>query len=389
MTRSCDERPGLAVVAAFVTLVACDASGSGGPIVPDVDGVRIVEHVAIPADLESWSVADTPTLSLGAVDGAGPDVFGRVAALVERADGAIVVADAQAFEIRAFDAQGRHLWTAASEGGGPGELRGIERLLLLPADSVVVVDGRQQRALVFDPAGRLAREFLLESSSPERGRPHIIGALASGRLVGWFNAGAQSEGLGRHRDTIGVALFSSEGVPDAAFAQLPATERVVISPEPGMIVQGVAPLGRRTELAVGGGAIAATAQDRFEITPFDSAGAADMILRVATPAVVADRTVRARFGMDDDHAVHIPDTLPALGRIRLDAERRLWAEEYVARYEERTPVWWVFDAAGTPIARVRVPPRFTLYSVAADHVVGVVLDSLDVPRVEVRRILRR
>jgi hypothetical protein len=98
-------RTGLAALAALATLVACDASD--GPLVRDDNGVRIVEHAAMPADLERWSVADTPSLSIGAVDGAGPAVFGRVAAALERADGAIVVADAHAFEIRAFDAVDR------------------------------------------------------------------------------------------------------------------------------------------------------------------------------------------------------------------------------------------------------------------------------------------
>jgi hypothetical protein len=383
-------RRAVVCLALLHVLAGCGADArSDGPVVRDSAGVRIVEYAALPADLPRWAVEDSPAVRIGAIDGDAPYVFGRVASVAGRSDGVIIVADAQALEVRAFDARGSHLWSAGTEGAGPGELRSVE-LAAVVGDSIRLVDGRQARVLVFDGTGRFARQFELPPAAEQESRPRVLGALPNGVFALSFARGPDgSLEEGRHRGTLRLALFSGDEDEPRSFAELASTEQVVVLPAAGLVEQGNAIWGRRTQVAVGGGAIAATAQDRFDVARYDDAGAPDLIVRVDAPALVVDAAVRDRFADAGIAAgIMVPDTLPAIGRIRLDAERRLWVEEYVAPYEDRPPVWWVFDAEGVAIAVATVPPSFTIHELADDRALGVALDSLDVPYVEVRRIRR-
>jgi len=65
-----------------------------------------------------------------------------------------------------------------------------------------------------------------------------------------------------------------------------------------------------------------------------------------------------------------------------DAHGNLWVREY------GTHVWSVFDAAGRWLGDVEMPRGLRVHQIAADHVVGVMRDSLDVESVAVHRLVR-
>ena len=81
------------------------------------------------------------------------------------------------------------------------------------------------------------------------------------------------------------------------------------------------------------------------------------------------------------------EALPAYRDLMLDAGRRLWVEEYVPSWEERSPTWTIFAADGAMLAKTTIPENFTPHHIAEDHIVGVWLDELDVSYVHVRQIL--
>ena len=113
-----------ATLLSIVAFAACQPdpdSPTHSVSVRDSAGIRLVEHRALPDSLENWSIASQPDVSIGARDGTGPDVFGRVADVVETSEGVIVVADGLDMELRAFDSAGVHLWSAGHRGEGPGE----------------------------------------------------------------------------------------------------------------------------------------------------------------------------------------------------------------------------------------------------------------------------
>jgi hypothetical protein len=87
-----------------------------------------------------------------------------------------------------------------------------------------------------------------------------------------------------------------------------------------------------------------------------------------------------------------PRSRPAYSKLIVDRERCLWAAEHRG---ERTgllstdPVRWeVFDATGEWLGRAETPPRFTVFEIGEDYVLGVWLDALDVEHVQMLRLHR-
>lgn len=100
----------------------------------------------------AWRVVEE--LRIGAAEGAGPEVFGRVDALAVDAYGRIYVLDQQAREIRVFDASGAYVRTIGRAGGGPGEFRQPIALTWDTAGRLWVVDPGNGRYVAFDTTGR-------------------------------------------------------------------------------------------------------------------------------------------------------------------------------------------------------------------------------------------
>jgi hypothetical protein len=88
-------------------------------------------------------------LTLGAVEGGGPEVFGRIGGLIGDAQGRIFVIDVQASEVRVFDSAGGHLFTFGREGAGPGEMTQPCCIAWGPDGLLWVRDGSNHRYSAF------------------------------------------------------------------------------------------------------------------------------------------------------------------------------------------------------------------------------------------------
>lgn len=75
----------------------------------------------------------------------------------------------------------------------------------------------------------------------------------------------------------------------------------------------------------------------------------------------------------------LPDSRPAFGSIMIDSDGRIW----VSRFEpyDIEDRWYVLDASGTPLARLKLPTGSRLTDVRNGQVLLVTTDSLDVPSV--------
>jgi len=98
-----------------------------------------------------WRVVEE--VRIGTVDGTGPDLFGRVAALELDALGRIYVLEGQAQELRVFERDGRHVRTIGRKGGGPGEFNEAIGMAWSPTGDLWVVDPQNNRISVIDTAG--------------------------------------------------------------------------------------------------------------------------------------------------------------------------------------------------------------------------------------------
>jgi hypothetical protein len=83
-----------------------------------------------------------------------------------------------------------------------------------------------------------------------------------------------------------------------------------------------------------------------------------------------------------------PATMPAYSGFAIDAEGNLWVNEY-RRPGDDQPRWSVFDAEGRWLGQLALPPRFTVYEIGSDYVLGRRTDDLDVERVELYELTKR
>lgn len=115
----------LAFAAACAESTESPAPPSGADhTVTDSAGVRkVVNAGPLWGPGEGWRIGEEPSLTLGAIDDPGPQLFHRIEGVTRLGDGTIVVLDGGSGQLRAFDSTGRHLWSAGSWGVGPGDLQ--------------------------------------------------------------------------------------------------------------------------------------------------------------------------------------------------------------------------------------------------------------------------
>lgn len=105
----------------------------------------------------AWRLVED--LRIGAMEGQGPEVFGRVHDLEVDGYGRIYVLDSQASEIRVFDDAGQHVRTIGGPGGGPGELQRPTGFTWAPGWRLWVEDPANGRYTVYDTTGAVHASY--------------------------------------------------------------------------------------------------------------------------------------------------------------------------------------------------------------------------------------
>lgn len=182
-------RTGLTFVSAL--LLACTAAPEAGdvarataplePATRDSAGVTIHEHPGDAIDRAAEITFDsTPLAVIGSQDFEN-DVTG-VFTGVFLPDGRLAGWDGQAGALRIFGADGTQLASFGRRGEGPGEFRGVERVVLLQGDTILVSDWVAQRVTLVHPDGGIGRI----ETVPTRGTAQafqVAGVMADG---GWL-----------------------------------------------------------------------------------------------------------------------------------------------------------------------------------------------------------
>lgn len=144
--------------------------------------------------------------------------------------------------------------------------------------------------------------------------------------------------------------------------------------------------GARAQWAVADGRLYFGTSVDYTIRALDLDGGEVLAFaRPFTPKRVSDDDVeRATRGQPPRRGeeLAVAEWLPAYDRMLVDAHGNLWVRGYGWR------VWSVFDAAGRWLGEVEAPRGLRVHQIAADHVVGVMRDSLDVESVAVYRLVR-
>lgn len=393
----------LAGACAVLSLAAAACGGdaaSAGPAVRDSAGIHIVQNDA-PAwkDGEGWTIAAEPLRDLGVAEGDPHQQFARVADALRLSDGTLLVADGQANEIRAFDAQGGYLRTLGRAGGGPGEFRGLMGMHLLPGDTVAAYDYQATRVSYFAPTGTMARAVTLGTLNGKMpARP--LGFLADGRmLVAPLYDPEFKVTSGRVRDTLTLALYSAAGTQAAALGRVPGHESMTVTSE-DLMMREIPPFALSTVFGVQGTRLLVGDPVRYELVERRPDGAVARLIRRAgdrEPVTQEDRDTyleRRREGVTDDRfraldeqlmkSLAFPEHKPFFTGLQMDPDGNAWVQRGSSTDEE-TP-WDVFDAEGRLLGTVTMPAGLRVTQVGTDFVLGVWKDELDVEHVRMYRI---
>lgn len=381
--------------------------------VSDSAGVRITTITVPPTDLEEWTLAPTPALVITGAESGDSAALAPVGSVRWHASGDIIIADLGASRLLVYDAAGTFVHALGRRGDGPGEFRYISVVTLLHADTVVTFDGSLRRLSYWHRRNGFARSVSLAAGASLDAWPADAWPWRDSMIV-----------------VLQLAITPKDSVPAGAGmrrwpmrAHLSLRDRegevVATSPTfPGMytgLYEGGdtrLPFSNQPFVAVGRDRVFFGSGEAYRISSLGSEfrtegdvrwPAADEALSNAEVAAVLAETqalLSARLPperlreLDKNFAPEIlPKTRPAIGRILIDPEDRLWVERFEAtrlgtRTQKPGDRWTVLGPGGRPVARVRLPSNTRLEAVQGQRALVVQRDSLDTETVAVYDLRR-
>lgn len=398
-----------AVVVAALLAVSCtgEDGDTGWTVAVDtVNGTVRVVNTPPETGAGPGLVAEEE-LRVGTVEGGGATSFGLIRSVAILEDGRFAVADAQAEEVRLFDREGQHLRTFGGDGGGPGELRGMQGVHVDHEGLLRVAEQGNMRLSVFHPDTGYVTSVPLRLHSYSFRGPWDAAMDSAGRT---FVASSGQYGEGRFWNMLRIydpsmeqldsipydeyTNFIQEEEPPGAwristvngftFAQVPfypQTHRIL------------APTGEFW--SSGGG------KPQLEVARWSPAGDTSLVLlsrrqpdpvtsaeRDSAMAAVRENLLQRMPSPPSLDPSRVPATKPPLYDLSLDDRGRLWAR--ITSSVVDTTVYDIFNRDGSYAETVALPFRIDQWIppvVRGDTLWAVVTDEIDVQYV-VRARLR-
>ena len=416
-------RGNLLALVTVIAVVGCSADSEAPapvePTITTVDGVRIVEnHVPQWAEGEGWRISDDPLLTLGVDTGEPHEMFTYPDA-VRLPNGVIVVADRGAQQVRAFDEQGNHLWTAGRSGQGPGEFDSLGYVFPTLENGIVVFDGGSFRLTTFASDGRFLETFELTEHDDERynARAPLESVFPDGSLLALAGARRGSEAdlrpdPGKRGWRVSAALrFSPHGEEPEFVGQFDAGE---IGPRLGWTV----PFQAR-------GFVRPNSRGFYYVNgrdPYINDHALDGTLRMrfrrpGEPLPVVDDDnerwlAKARenfevagqeWNLERVQELVYTDTMPTWRDLVVDTDDNVWVERHFGLqhsqpwywgasaepgFPDTNSTWDVFDQDGLWLGTVDLLPDRTVEQIGSDWVLMSGEDDDGVHRVRLYELIK-
>lgn len=390
-----------------LTLTLLGAAACGGDanasraVMRDSAGITIVENVLPDAATTTWwSLSPTPEMDIGTAQGSEAEALFRVVDAVRLSDGRVVVANGGSSEVRYYRPDGSLEVSVGRQGGGPHEFGRLADLILLDGDTVAARDGVDNRLLVLDAEGQIAREFGPPAETPAG----LIGATRAG---GWVGSLGGPVGLpesmedGTFRPDVLYGAFPADaGAVTDTIGRFAGSERYMHIRASGGSIQGIEittpPFARTSTFRFHDDLLYVGTQDAPEIRVYALDGALIRIIRTApalqpvTPELL-DRFIEWRVAaLPEERRADTRESLrnlprgefvPPYGTFLLDRTGQLWVQDHPGTADGDR--WSVYDRDGARVARIALPERFTPYDIGRDWILGRQLDELDVEHVRV------
>lgn len=344
----------------------------------------LAAHATMPAPLASQTVvespaprdpdltvADEPIVRIGRLDGPMEYIFGNISGAIRLADGSVVVADEQSYEIRMYDAGGQHLWTSGRQGEGPGEYEGLVLVRGCPGAAITVFDWSLDRITELGLDGSVTDTRNLSGAGVNPYGRRIICSL-EGDLVftGWPDdefdrTGAVAGQHYRWRTALEWATGDSVAILRSG---IPGAERFHVEGGSGPLTWG-----RDMVFAAAAAGVWHGSADEYELELVDWEGRVTRAARWAGPNLEVtrahlDRYLNAFLARYDDPGARrnfererwpgirddLPERFPAYEELLALPDGSVW----VTLHPWRSPrnELHLLDAGGVWIRRLTIPP---------------------------------
>lgn len=397
-----------AAVLAFAVTVGCDEgrrAESTSALIRDSAGVRIVETSRPQSGTSAWEVDSVPSVRIGTAEGDEHEQLFRVYSALTTANGRIFISTAGAHEVRVFSRDGEFLYSFGRQGHGPGEFGEFStmRMYRIAEDSLAITDGSNARLNVFTTDGEFVRTISLRPSN-RFGRPGVFGRFSDGA---WYAVAAVGSGAlrgepGERIDMERAYLaIPPDGEPEV-LAVLPARPRVV-NELGGVKHFPFVPLTPDASGAAAASSLLISDGRAAEVRRIAGSAKLVGIYRWSLPGrpvdaiwdrfrgryldEIVDENRRRRYVRFLERDLPIPDTLPAIRSLAVDAAGHTWVERFRLPWEE-TARFDVLSSDGQWLTTVELPARLGVLEIGRDHVLAREVDDLGIERVGLYRLQR-
>ncbi len=360
--------PPLAPVALFL-LLGCGAPAVDPPSVSTADsaGVKIV-HIHRPDDLDLPAWESEVVFSTASSD----SVFlGQFPVALFLPDGSLLVGSR--VDLFQLGADGTLLRRIGRAGDGPGEFRGIGRLMITEDSLIAVSEAWRGRLTVLRPDGSVARYIARLGGTESGTEREPIAVTGRGVVLSTFGQFRPNRGdlpgipSGElERDPMSLFVHDSTGTIRDTLGSWLGLERARISQD-GHTNRLTVPFARSVVHDGQGGALVIGPTDSLDLSVYDRGRLALRITgsaphRPVTPdRLQAWRAVMEHWNGRDGpyildllrNAPQVPE-LPAVGAVVVDDQRNLWVGGYVSA-GDTVRTWTVFSREGVPVGRIGLP----------------------------------
>jgi len=365
----------------LASMVACAPAGDAGEAyqISDSAGVRVVRYLTEP-EAPVWSAVEPAALHIG-----GEDDFDGITNAVFFGDGAVLTADARAARLSLFDGEGRLIKTLGRAGDGPLEFRNLAWARRHRGDSIATYDRALRRVLVFDTAGGIGRTIPLHPTG-DGANPTALIVLGDGAIAASAEHSLTVNRLapGIHAGTMALWRYRPDGTPEAAFRSgLKGDEWVQLESPQILLFQ---PFRFGSILAASPTRVFVADSGSGQVDGYDAGGS--LVLRVHLPPTARPVTEQLRQrdreqrlapyrepGRETElieqtrivDQLPYPANFPAVRRLVIDRDDRLWVQEFPAPGETRLR-YLVLGPDGVILARFETPERTQLFDAQGDRV---------------------
>ena len=304
-------------------------------------------------------------------------------------DGRMVTAHGREAVVRIFAPDGRLLRTIGRRGDGPGEFRNPYVVGYI-GDTIWVHDSRRRRYI------RIAANYETTDLVASPPRTPTLGLTSGTTSLSYaeeptplaiFRGDSIVRGFPIPIRTVVGHSFEvrDDAMRGAARGRGPV--RTMYSPLATGTFAKLVPGGRELVLVesaeLWGGRTGQLAVRRVQTATGDTSRTvvvtlpARAVTRSEGDSLIAERAGRSgRLANQIRANARVPSHYPAVGDVRVGADGAVWVADAA---DMRS--WVVVDRAGTPLARVRLPARFTVFAVSRTQVWGALLDDVDLPTI--------